>query len=197
MMFRVFAERWGRRGREVGPGRVRATPPGLRGHRTAVRAQEGTAKSCRTCRVKPLQCFFVGFAGSRSWSWAAGRAASAAARRDSCPCNPKRLPPRARARRQRRRGQLASLRTARPTVWPAVHRRFPGRSARDDGRQPRSALDRGPPHRAGRAGLRAPRAPQFDTTAVCQKTRSDGEFVQERQGCGASRVPAPQDVRSS
>ena len=123
-------------------------------------------------------------------------AALVGAGRDSCPCNPKRLPPRARARKQRA-GAGWPVRTARPTAWPAVHRRFPGRNNGDDGRQPGGALDRGPPHWAGRAGLRAPRAPQFDTTAVCTKTRSDGEFVQERQGCGASRVPAPQDVRSS
>ncbi len=174
------AERWGRRGREVGPGRVRATPQASEGRHPALRAWEGTAKSCRTCRVKPLQCFFVGFAGSRSRSWAAGRAASAAARRDSCPCRRLRLPPRARARRQRRRGRLATVRTARPTVWPAVHRRFPGHSARDDGRQSRSALDRGPSHWTGRAGLRALGTAQLDTTAVCTKTRSDGESQQAR-----------------
>ena len=169
--------------REMGPPRPTSragTGPGdaqgLRGRPTNVRAWEGKGKSRGRCRVKPLQCFFVGFAGSRSRSWAAGRAASAAARRDSCPCNRKRLPPRARARRQRRRGQLATGRTAQPTVWPAVHRRFPGRSARDDGRQPRSALDRGPPHRAGRAGLRALGKAQRHVAIVCTKTSSDGEF---------------------
>ena len=140
----------------------------------------GSAKSRERCRVKPLQCFFVGFAGSRSRSWAAGRAASAAARRDSCPCNPKRLPPRARARKQRAGASWPTVRTARPTVWPAVHRRFPGRSARDDGRQPRSALDRGPPHRERCPGLRALGTAQLDVAIVCTKTRSDGEFEQAR-----------------
>ena len=63
--------------------------------------------------MKPLSARKLRFAGSRSRCLGGRRgAASAAARRDSCPCNPKRLPPRARARRQRRRGQLATVRTA-------------------------------------------------------------------------------------
>ena len=101
---RSFAERWGRRGRGVPKnraGRGRSDAPGLRRRDTDVRAWEGTAKSWERCRVKPLQCFFVGFAGSRSVGPGRQGAALVGAGRDSCPCNRKRLPPRARARKQR------------------------------------------------------------------------------------------------
>ena len=170
--------------REMGPPRpTRPKKPGRDGSGRRPRPPEAAHKRahirkgrriCRPCRMKPLQCFFVGFAGSRSVR-PGRRGAASGAFGDSCPCNPKRLPPRARARKQRAGAGWPACAQLAPTAWPAVHRRFPGRNNGDDGRQPGSALDRGPPHWAGRAGLRALGKTQLDVAIVCTKTRSDGE----------------------
>ena len=160
----------------TGPGAARRTPR-TRNSPAHIKMDE---EICRPCRTKPLQCFFVGFAGSRSVRPGRRGAASAAVVGDSCPCNPKRLPPRARARKQRAGASWPRCAPLAPTAWPAVHRRFPGRSARDDGRQPGSALDRGPPHWTGRAGLRALGKTQRHVAIMCQETSSDGESQQAR-----------------
>ena len=111
---RSFAERWGRRGRGVPKnraGRGRSDAPGLRRRDTDVRAWEGTAKSWERCRVKPLQCFFVGFAGSRSVG--PGRREGCLGRRASrqLPLQPQAAAAASANEEAARRGRLATGRT--------------------------------------------------------------------------------------
>ena len=67
-----------------------------------------------------------------------------------------------------------------------VHRRFPGRSARRWPTQPRSALDRGPPHWTGRAGLRALGKAQR-TSQLCVRKRVATENLSKRDRDAAHR----------
>ena len=107
-------------------------------------------------------------------------AALAAVFGDSCLCNPKRLPPRARARKQRAgAGWPPGARHDQPPGQPSTVA-FRAAFVKDGRRQPGSALDRGPPHWAGRPGLRAPCEAQRHVAIVCTKASCDGESQQAR-----------------
>ena len=62
----------------------------------------------------------------------------------------------------------------------ARHRLLHQAALANHGGHARGALDRGPSHWTGRAGLRAPRAAQHYRSIVCTKTSSDGESQQAR-----------------